>query len=129
MIEIDGSDLERVAREYEGLAATAIPDLQKILRQTAVNVAKGLRADVKSSGSGRWGRFPNTISWDEKVLGDGFEYEIGPRPSGQGSLGGVVYDGGGRANSRTAPRADLTAPLQREEPRLLAKIDAFLGSL
>jgi hypothetical protein len=90
----------------------------EVLRKSAGNVAADARRLI--SGVRHAPQYPQSITFDAKWKGKGYEAEIGPdkdRP--QGALGNILEYG----TSKNAPLAHLGPALDREGPRFVKALE------
>lgn len=112
-IDLDGSDLERLAADLYEVPANAHRNIRKATQVTAHHIRDGARQ--AASGIAHAPYYPRAITYDTKDLGEGVgvSAEIGPeleRP--QGPLGGILEDG----TVNNPPYAHLGPALDRWTP-------------
>ena len=122
---VDVSDVHRLTADLTRAASRALDVVDPVLKRGAQNVKEQMRADAASSR--HFSSVAPAISYDRVGFASRVGYEIGPEigPFG-GSLGGIAYFGGARGGGGTL---DIDAPLQAEEPRLVASLARALDGL
>lgn len=122
--EIEG--LREFTADLERIASRALPELDAILKKGADNIKGDMAAGA--SKSPHFKQIAPTISYDSAYRVGQAAYEIGPdKYRGKAAaLAHIAYTGGANGGGGSL---DLDGPLQREEPRLMAQIDKWLGGL
>lgn len=114
MIELDASELDRLAVAIGRQEVKAAAGLYAVGTKAAVNVKNGMAEDAR--GIGHAPAFPDSITYDVHPGGlRTVVWEIGPdkdRP--QGALGNLLYFG----SSNNGPVRDIGKALREEQPRL-----------
>lgn len=85
-----------------------VPLMRKAMEVTARNIKDQAQASARSIDNIHARRYPSTISYDFKPSLTHTEIEIGPTLGGQGSLGGILEEGG----IHNAPQNNLTNALR-----------------
>lgn len=125
-ISVDTHEVRTLAAEVGRVAASALPEVDKIMKHGANNIKGEMAADA---GASRWFKFAKAISYDE--IGP-LAYEIGPDKARGGKAGqaahlaNIAYFGGANGGGGTL---DLDAPLAHEEPRMMKALDTYLAGL
>lgn len=107
-MDIDVSQVRQLAVDLGGADRRVTLESAAVMRRAAVNIKKGLQA--QTSGHPHFPGLGRAVSFDER----GLSFEVGPTLGGQGSLGGVFWEG----TARNGPVADFMAPVRAEEPLL-----------
>ncbi len=123
-VDFDSSEVVRLGVDLGLSPAQVALGVAAVVLKGAVNIKTQMAAEAASSGTTR--HFAGAISYDATDEGLGaVGYVIGPdkdRP--QGPLGNILYFG----TRDRAPVLDLMGPLEAEEPRFIAALQA-VGSL
>src|SRR5665647_189118 len=125
-ISVDTHEVRTLAAEVGKVAASALPEIGKIMKHGANNIKSEMVTDAQGS---RWFKFAKAISYDE--IGP-LAYEIGPDRARGGKAGqaahlaNIAYFGGANGGGGTL---DLDAPLAHEEPRMMKALDTYLAGL
>ncbi len=122
MAEIEG--LRELSADLGRIAASALPEVDAIAKRGAQNVKDDMVSDAE--GSRYFRRLARSISYDRAYRAGEVGYEIGPDKSRGGQLGVIAYFGGANGGGGTL---DIDGPLEREEPRLMAQLDKWLGGM
>jgi len=111
MIDIDISDLKRLAESLAGAPLRARPLLRSANKKSARHLRDRMRSDA--AGIGHAPHFPASITDETKSLRSDITTEVGPdKAMTQGALGNILYFG----TSNNAPVLDINAPLDAEGP-------------
>ena len=125
-ISVDTHEVRALSVELGKVAASALPEIDKIMKRGAGNIKDEMAADAATS---RWFKFARAISYDP--IGP-LVYEIGPDRARGGKAGqtahlaNIAYFGGANGGGGTL---SLDAPLVHEEPRMMKALDTYLAGL
>lgn len=112
--EMDVSEVTAVANGLGRIAASALPDVDEVLKKGAQNIKEGMISDVE--GSEHFKGMAGSISYDSRYGLGRAQYEIGPDKARRGgALGNIYYFG----TSRGGGSGDLDKQLNLEAPRTL----------
>lgn len=117
-IDLDTSDVHRLAVDLTGAAAKVQIGANVELEASAVRVRDGMKADA--TGHAFLPRLPEYVSYERVALAL-LAYDIGFDKRGQGNLANIAAFG----TSKNAPVMDHTASLRREEPVVVAAMLAL----
>lgn len=122
---VDATGVQRLATDLTRAAARAIDVIEPVMKHGAQNVKDDMVADAEASQHFR--SVAPAISYERVGFASRLGYEIGPEIGrAGGSLGGIAYYGGANGGGGTL---DIDAPLQAEEPRLVASLAKALEGL
>lgn len=108
MIQFDTTGLTSLSADLGRQSGKVVPLVRKALEVTARNIKEDAQKLAGSKNSIYARAYPHTISYDFKASLGGSKVEIGPTLGGQGSLGGILEEGG----IHNAPQNNLTNALR-----------------
>jgi len=129
-ISMDTREVAEFAADLGRVMASALPEVDAIMKHGAGNIKDEMVADAEASPHFR--RIAPSISYDSAYRVGQVAYEIGPDRARGGKAGGaarlanIAYFGGANGGGGTL---DLDGPLKHEEPQIMKRLDDLLAGL
>lgn len=119
-MEIDTSELRRLAVDLGKVPAAVIPEAEAVLKKGAQNLKTEMQAAFQESP--HFKAVARAVSYDRVGGAREVGYEIGPTVGGAGSLAHIAVDGGANGGGASV---DIDSLLPREA----AAVEKYLGDI
>lgn len=124
-IDLDGSDLLRLAREIGVDAQRVAEKAYPLVKEQAIAFRNDFRDNARATAGAHGNLYPRTITAEQNPIRDGVEWEVGPESMlPQGGMGrGFEF---GSVNQ--PPHWDMTSAAVAREAKFNAAVDALARS-
>jgi hypothetical protein len=123
---IDLSDMTSLARDLEKVAADVVPKIRPVFQEAAEELKVKWRANATETAGrhGKW--YPDSITYETRMLAGAIEAEIGPDLQGHHKQGGMSFEFG---SVNQPPHLDGQRAADVITPHFGARIDVALAFL